>query len=78
METCVEGGELAAFTCGICKQAVCNTHMLSAHLYVNGVATGIVADIHAQGGQPAHPESLKGVGGPLVSENDTWEWRTVE
>jgi hypothetical protein len=47
------------------------------HFYVNGQETAMTAAIHARAGRPAHPESLKGVGGPLVGKNDTWEWRVA-
>lgn len=48
---------------------------MNVQLYINGQATGIMSDIHGSDGEPAHPLSLKGVGGPLVAETDTWEWR---
>jgi hypothetical protein len=38
----------------------------------------MTAGIHARAGQPAHPGSLKGVGGLWVVPSDTWEWRVEE
>jgi hypothetical protein len=62
-------------TCGVCEQLVDENEWAEAYLYINGNPAGLTGSVHARDGKPVHPESLSGVGGPLVGENDTWEWR---
>lgn len=62
-------------TCGICKKSLSEQEMSEAILIINGQETSIEADIHVVGGNPAHPKSLSGTGGPMVKETDRWEWR---
>jgi hypothetical protein len=75
MNTCIECGKPSTLSCGTCEQPYCATHAIEVRLYINGRPTATTADIHTHAGQPAHPETLKGVGGPYVRESDTWEWR---
>lgn len=62
-------------TCGICHKDLDQEEMSEAVLFVNDKETAIRANIHAIKNSPAHPDNLKGIGGPMVQANDRWEWR---
>lgn len=64
-------------TCNVCKKDLREDEMTEAVLVVNEQQTAIVADIHAISGSPAHPEGLRGAGGPIVQDTDHWEWRIL-